>query len=162
MDAYLARFQNLPPWNVHQLIDGGRNTVPWYEVNPTDLIPELVLNELDLANQVMSVTAQIQKWGRLEALAKRVWEVAERRYRCWRAQKWLDLTEAGSKKLTEANFEAIYRSAPEYEVFQIELERAEEAHTATHHTVEAWRAKRAMLEKFAVRYRDGAAPQLSV
>jgi len=163
VDEYLARFQNLPPWNIHQLVDEGRATTPWYEVRTEDLVPELVVNEMDLASQVMSVTAQVQKWGRLEALAKRVWEVAERRYRSWRARLWLELEgQAGGKRLTETRFEQLYRTHEDYDLYQTAIERAEEAYTATHHVLEAWRVKKDMLQRFAVRYREDGAPRLAV
>lgn len=164
LDAYVARFQNLPPFNIHAIVERGMATEPWYEVKASDVLKELVLDHLNVATQVSVVTAQIQKWGRLESLARRVWQVAERRYRAWRSRFYLESLEKkeDGKKPTQAVIEARYRSHPEYQELQAEIERAEEAYNSAHALLDAFKAQKAMLQNYAYRPRDGGAPQLSV
>lgn len=165
LDQYVSRFQNLPPFNVHAIIKSGMDTEPWYEVKASDVLRELVLDHLNVATQVSVVTAQIQKWGRLESLARRVWQVAERKYRAWRSRFYLESLEKvdkGDKKPTQAVIEARYRSHPEYQKLQAEIERAEEAYNSAHALLDAFKAQKAMLQNYAYRPRDGGAPQLSV
>jgi hypothetical protein len=163
---YMARFQNLPPFNIHKMVDDGRATTPWYDVHPSEhVIPELVIDELNLAHQVQTVTGQIHKWGRLESIAKRVWQIAERRYRVWRSKFFLeklsdpDVTIPTPK---EKSLEAMMRLDPGYEEHQLAIEQAEEAHTATEHILSAWREKSRLLQRFVQKHRDSAQPVLTV
>ena len=162
LDQYIARFQNIPSFNIHAVAEDGLKSVPWYEVTP-EIVRDLVVNELAIPLQVETIAAEIQKWGRLAALAKRIWEMEERRYRAWRSAfmlKALDPTgkEAGWKKPTTDAIEASYRVALAYAEHQVEVERAEEAYNATESLLQAFRAKKDMLMRFAPRYHDQGVP----
>lgn len=161
LDQYLARFQNLPSFNIHRLDADGLRTVPWYEVQMADVVRELVLDELNLPFQVQAITAQIQLWGRLESLARRVWQVEERRYRVWKAGQYLE-AKGGKVRVTDAAIEARYRTHEEYASLQNSLERAEEAFNAVHAVLEAFRAKKSILERFAYRRHEDGMPSLSL
>ena len=161
-DQYIARFQNIPSFNIHALAEDGMTAVPWYSVTP-EIVRDLVINELAIPAQVDVIAAEIQKWGRLSALAKRVWELEERRYRAWRSAFLLRALDPvskpeGWKKPTTDAVEAMYRVDPEYAKHQVQVERAEEAYNATEALLQAFRAKKDMLMRFAPRYHEQGMP----
>ena len=168
MTAYLQRLGSLPTFNIHEVTDKG--TKPWYEVVPANVVAELMIHETDLSRDVTAVAAQIFHWGRLEAQAKRAWEVQERMYRQWRegiilklvtpprdeeeAKKW--------KKPPEHVLEAHYRADKNYPTWQSRLEQAEETYNCAHAVREAFLAKRDMLKVAVVRAPIDSAPRLAV
>lgn len=165
LDQYIARFQNIPSFNIHALGADGLQAVPWYEVT-AEIVRDLVINELTIPMQVATIAADIQKWGRLAALAKRIWELEERAYRSWRSAsmlKSLDPTDKpdGWKKPTTDAVEAMYRADPDYAKYQVRVERAEEAYNATEALLQAFRAKKDMLIRFAPRYHEQGVPHNS-
>ena len=163
LDTYVARFQNLPGYNLHSIVSEGMASAPWYQVDMKGLCAELVVNELTLPEQLGVISAEIQKWGRLTALAKRVWELNERLYRAWRSKFILTVIDPPEKakdwkKPTEAVLEAMYRIDPQYHVYQIKIEEAEEAYNSTEAVLQAFRAKKDVLLGMRKRYHeDGAA-----
>jgi hypothetical protein len=162
LDQYIARFQNIPSFNIHALAGDGMKSVPWYEVTPA-IINDLIVNELTIPAQVATIAAEIQKWGRLAALAKRIWELEERGYRAWRSEFMLqefnpEGKPTGWKKPSTDTVEAMYRVSPEYAAWQIRVERAEEAYNATEALLQAFRAKKDMLMRFAPRYHEQGVP----
>ena len=178
LDQYIARMENIPPFNIYSVSQDGMNAKPWYEVKSTGVVRDLVLDEMNLAHQVQTITGEIQKWGRLLAQCKRVWELEERGYRAWRSRFTLDLmqppakdeekegwskTSKGEPKApTKETAESLYRVHPEYHQWNVKIERAEEAYNATNAVYEAFKAKRDMLKQFAYRHRDSGQAQLSV
>lgn len=168
LDQFISRLQNLHPFNIHAIqADGGIQ--PWYEVTGL-IVKDLVLDEVTLAQQVQTIAAQITHWGRLAAQAKRVWEIAEREYRRWRDYQVLKMIEPpanpelakGWKKPTEAIIEATYRTDPEYVKYQVGIERAEEAYNGAIAVQDGFKAKKDMLVRYVVRYRDETQPHLTV
>jgi len=162
LDAYIARFQNMPPFNIYALADDGVNAVPWYEVT-SEIVKDLVVNELTIPAQVATIAADIQKWGRLTALAKRIWELEERGYRAWRSAFQLKVVNPDDKpkdwkKPTADTVESLYRIEPEYHRWHTRTERAEEAYNATEGVLQAFRAKKDMLYRFAPRHFDDGMP----
>lgn len=162
LDQYIARYQNLPPFNINALAEDGMTAVPWYEVTQ-EIVRDLVINELAIPAQVDTIAADIQKWGRLSALAKRVWELEERNYRAWRSRFMLKAVDPagkpeGWKKPSNETVEAMYRTDTEYAKWQMRVERSEEAFNATEGVLQAFRAKKDMLMRFAPRYRDDGMP----
>ena len=162
LDAYIARFQNIPSFNIYALGQDGNTAIPWYEVN-SEIVSQLVVNELTIPLQVETIAAEIQKWGRLSALAKRVWELSERNYRIWRSEFMLKAVNPEDKpkewkKPTADLLESMYRVAPEYIAHQVMVERSEEAYNATEAILQAFRAKKDMLMRFAQKYREDGMP----
>lgn len=170
LDQHIHRFQNLPPFNIHAILPDGESAVPWMEVDAS-IVAELVFDELNPMPQVESIAADIQKWGRLESLARRVWELAEREFRQWKAKflvelmhppasdhhkpGWTEDAKGKPKPPTGDMTKALYRSDPNYRRLSVAVERAEEAYNATHAVLEAFRAKKDMIQKFAKKYREG-------
>jgi hypothetical protein len=166
LDAYIARFQNIPGVNLYAVVDDGQSAVPWYAVQMTTVVADLVVNELTIPSQLGVVTAEIQKWGRLTALGKRVWELEERKYRAWRSEFYLGLSDPagkaeGWKKPTEGGIEALYRTQAEYHRLQANVERAEEAFNTAESILHAFRAKKDVLIALKRKYHeDGASTAL--
>jgi len=165
LDTYVARFQNIPSFNIHALAEDGVNAVPWYEVT-TEIVKDLVINELTIPAQVATIAADIQKWGRLTALAKRIWELEERGYRAWRSKFQLKAVDPEGKpkewkKPSGDTLESMYRIEPEYHRWKTKIERAEEAYNASEGVLQAFRAKKDMLMKFSQRYREDGMPHNS-
>lgn len=174
---YIARFQNMPSFNIKAVSKDGMSAIPWFDVDSQAIVRELVLDEINIAGQVQTVTGEIQKWGRLLAVAKRVWELEERRYRSWRSQfhldmiigkgdkmkKWWTTTAKGEPKPpTAQTVEAVYRTDPKYHKCQVAIEEAEEVFNSVTAIYEAFRAKRDMLKQFAYRNRDTGEARLAV
>lgn len=174
LDAYVQRFQNLPPWNIHLLAPNGTSAKPWYEVTGEAIARELIFDELNTMVQVDTVAADIQKWSRLEAMCLRVWQLTERELRTWKAKFSLEAVkppvfdaEAGEypekegwgtdskgkpKAPTQATIEALYRTHKKYAQLSINMERAEEAYNATRMVTEAFKVKARLIERFARKY----------
>lgn len=166
LDQYLSRFQNLPTFNIYSVAPDGLTVEPWYEVGGDALISELVIDELNLHEAVATITAQIQKWGRLAAQARRVWEIEERKLRSWKAKFYLAMVkaaaQAGEKKPTEGYITSSYQADPEYDRMYAAIERAEEACNSAEAVLSAYRAKKDMLQKFVRRSMDSGAATLAV
>ena len=162
LDSYIARFQNIPSFNIYSLAKDGMSATPWYEVNH-EIAKHLVIDELTIPVQVNTIAGDIQQWGRLSALAKRVWELEERNYRIWRSGFLLEAVNPEGKpkewkKPSADAIEAMYRMVPEYKIYQVKVERAEEAYNATEAILQAFRAKKDMLMRFAQKYREDGMP----
>lgn len=161
LDQYVQRLQNIEPFDIYAVRPDG-TVAPWYTVTG-DIARDIVIREDALAAQVEAVAAQVMHWGRHAALAKRVWEIEEREYRVWKAQRYLEtLKNAEGKKPTEAFIEATYRTHPEYGPRATRVERAEEAFNAAQAILEAFKAKRDMLKAAVVRAHENGQPRLSV
>ncbi len=163
LDQRIAYFQAmLQPFNIHRLTEGADTAEPWYEVNGEDAVRQLVINHLDIPNQVDMIGMQIANWGRNVAMAKRVYQLADRRYRIWRENMRLtvlqDAEKAEEKKPTEKTIEGIYRASADYCVYKRELERSEEAQTSAEAMLIGLKAKRDMLTAYAPMYRESARP----
>lgn len=181
LNEYIARFENMPNFNIHAVSQDGMRASPWYEVQATAIVRELVLDEINLGGQVQIITGEIQKWGRLLAQARRVWQLREREYRAWRSQFFLDslkwptpdkedelpagwtkTAKGDPKPPTKEAVEALYRVHVDYAKHQVAIEQAEESYNAVDAVYEAFKAKRDMLRHFAYRSRDSGQAQLSV
>ena len=163
LDAAIQKFQNLPSFNIYTFQENV--PVPWYEVRPAEVAQELVIREISVEEDAYKVAAQVLEWGRLVALAQRVWEVQQRRLRTWKAHIWVKIMEdfekeekdpktgkpIAKKKPTEKHIEALYRVNPEYEVWNREIERAAEALNSAQTALDAFKAKRDMLRAFATK-----------
>lgn len=152
LDQIVQRLQNMPPFNIHA-IDSAGNTVPWFDVT-AGICAELVVHPSNVTDQASAVSAQIAHWGRLAALAARVTEITERRYRIWRDKKCLEFSTPPSdpdelkewKKPTEAKIEQLYRTHPEYDTECSKVDRAKEAQASAEAILLAFRAKKDMMQ----------------
>lgn len=159
LDAYVARFQSMPGVNLHSLTGDGNGTTPWFEVSMQSVVADLVVNELTVPAQLAVIAAEIQKWGRFSALAKRVWEVEERGYRAWRSAFMLAASNPEGKakewkKPSGETIEAMYRVAPEYHTWQTRVERAEEAYNTVEAILLGFRAKKDVLLSSIRKYHE--------
>ena len=169
LDQIVTRLKNVPSWNIYAIDEAKDSSAPWYEVTGM-VAKELVISEALLEEQVASIPAQIQFWGRLESQARRVWEMTDRKYRQWRDTLVMGLLEPPAdpvkakdwKKPTEKTLEAAYRADAQYPIWQKEVERAEEAFNATHAVLEGWRAKMEMMKLAVFRRREDSAPRMGV
>lgn len=157
LDQRIQTLQNMDPFNIYSIHADG-TVEPWYEVGGA-IVRDLVVHPADLETQVRVVPAQIAQWGRLVAQAQRVVEIEKRRQRQWDARYYLkaieEATQDGGKKPTEATLDAMRRADPEYEVWRQRVERAAEAAQAAAGILEAFKAKKDALVRFARIQRDG-------
>ena len=165
LDAIVARLQNMHSFNIFEVQPDGQ-VKPWYEVTTTTLIPELIINEANLLEQVQTISARIAHWGRLSAQAKRVWQIEERNYRRWRDSFYLQAIQMarvkGEKKPSDKTIEAQYRTSPEYNLMYGNTERAEESYNATLAILDGWRMKKEALRIAAYRRNEDGASILSL
>lgn len=164
LDETISRLQNIPSFNIHQVTATGE-TEPWFLVTG-GIVKDLILHEDTLAEQVQTIPAQIMHWGRLVGQCKRVWEIAERKYRIWRDTTSLGMLEpttkpAKWKKPTGAQVDSTIRTQPEYIVHYTEMERAEEAYNAAMAVLDGFRAKRDMIKAAVMKATENSAPRLS-
>lgn len=148
-DAIVQRLQNMAPFNIYKINDDG-TVEPWFRVTGQSVIPEIVLSEVGVGEQLQSVTAQIAYWGRLAAQAKRVWDVEERNYRIWRSTMWL-MYKQDEIKRTEKEIDNVIRTQPNYQTWYSKVERAEEAYNSAVAIREAWKAKREVMKSAVYR-----------
>ena len=161
LSAIVFRLQNMQPFNIHAVAPDG-SAAPWYEVTGPDIIPQLILKNDNVLEQVQTVAGNIAHWGRLAAQSKRVWEIEEREYRIWRDTLSLALLSGAEKKMTQAAIEQTIRSDAKYREFYARIERAEEAHAATLAILDGWRAKKDMLKAAIIRTHEDSAAQLTI
>lgn len=155
-DAILQRLQNMTPFNIYQVNPDG-TVAPWYNVNGSAVVSDLLLTDHNIREQVQTITGRIADWGRLAAQAKRVWSISERNYRVWRSTMYITIKNSEGKK-TEKEIEATYRIHPDYARVYNEVERAEEAYNATLAILDAWKAKLQVIKAHVYRQNteDGA------
>lgn len=163
LDAIIGRLQNLHPFNIYEIDPITGDIKPWYSVVAPTVLPELVIQENNLTEQIQVVSAQIAHWGRLTAQAKRIWAIAERKYRIWRDTQQLLIinTPDDKKKPTQATIDATIRTMPEYSVHYQNIERAEEAYNAANAILDGFRAKKEMMKLAIRRDQETGAAQLT-
>lgn len=160
LNAFIQRFQNLPPFNVKALQADG-TVVPWYTCNPGELVLDLVIREDNIPQQISELSTHIMNWGRIASLAQRVWEIEQRRFRTWKAQRYIELaqqpegwtpTEKDAKgkdkswsKPSDKAIEFTYRTEDAYIPFNQAVEEAAEAYNCAQAFLDAFKAKRDML-----------------
>lgn len=165
LDKMTQKFQNMASVHLYSIDVEGR-VHQWWTIDPKEcLMPELVLVEANLSEQVQTISANITYWQRYVAQAKRVWEVREREYRVWRDGKMLELAvpEPGSTKVPAKDLrEAKMRQDPEYLAYYNRTEEAEETYNTLVGMVDGLKAKREMMNLVVRRHVTDGAPYLSV
>jgi len=163
LEAIVQRLTTIQPIDIHEVTEAG-DTAPWLIVDGS-VINTLVIWEAGLTEQVQVISAQIMRWGRLAAQAKRIWEIEERNYRIWRDGFTVALVHSiadEKKRPPQYMIEAQMRVSPLYPLHQKKLERAEEAYNVAQAVLEGFRAKKDMLRSAVVRSQEDAAPRLSI
>ena len=157
LDQIIQRLQNMSPFNIWAIKPDG-TLEPWYSVTGPGIIPELVIRDQDIETQLKVVSAQVSHWGRMAAQAQRILEIEERHYRVWRSAFYLKIRkekdEKGKALYTEKEFEALYRTDPEYGEFQARIERAREALNSATAICDVFKAKQFMLRPAEKRNRE--------
>lgn len=165
LDVIIARLQSLISFNLYQVNADG-SVSPWYEVSGANVIPDLVIREDTILEQVQTIAARIAHWGRLTAQAKRIWQIEDRNYRRWRDSFILEVLQAsekeGGKKPTDKTIEAMYRNNPTYSVLYDKVERAEEAYNAAQAILDGYRAKKDALKMSVYRVNEGDSSVLAI
>lgn len=158
-DQWVLAVQNLPQITLEQISEQGTVT-PWQPLDLASVVQAVVINESNLIQQVEQISAQIMYWGRLEALAKRVWEVREREYRVWRDKTILQIIDGS--KVAQWVADAKVREHADYAKHYEQTEKAEEAYNAIRTIVEAFRTKALMLRTFVRREQEASQPRLGI
>lgn len=163
LDAIIDRLQRIHSFNIHAVQEDG-SVAPWWEVTGASVVPELIVTEADIMEQVQTISARIMHWGRMVAQCKRVCDIEERGYRAWRSQFFLNLlVEVGDgKKPTDKIMEAQMRVTPEYAEWYERTERAEEAYNTANAVLDGFRAKKEMLRLAVYRRNEDGAAILSI
>lgn len=142
--------------------------VPGVRYQQAQVVDQCVIHDTYLREQVQLVGAQVQQWERLAARAQRVYEMTERKYRIWREQRTLEAFEKPAdatkdwKKPTVKEAEAAYRVHPDYELWQLKIERAREAWNACEANAKGFEAKRYMMKNTVRRSEVDGTPMLDV
>lgn len=159
-DAYVHRLQAFfEPVLLRKLLADG-TCVPWFTINPQDVLPELVIAPSTLRTQIDVVTLQIGWWSRLSSHTQRIVDVQERHLRTWQAQFELKIhveaKEQNEKLPTQKHIESLYRTDPAYIALYTLIEEAQEAHNVVEGLCVAFKAKARLLEKDIFRASDGS------
>ena len=159
-DAYVQRLQNLTPFTVLHPTTDGEDVVDWFQVTQQFILPELIINQLNIPAQVDLCPAQLQTWGRYKSIAQRAVDICQRRYRVWRdGFKLMALETAersGEKKPTDKMLEMMYRQETEYAAHYRRIEQAEEVLNAITAVYDAFKIKANLLGAHAPMYREMA------
>lgn len=171
LDEILQKLQNQPPWNVprfQQMEGGAILPQPWYNVTG-DIVYAVALREADLETQIEELTAQIQFWGRMEALCERALEWHERALRVWKGHRFEMLKTMpvgedlkGWKKPTDKEVEGIYRNEDDYQRLNCLIDEAREALTSTKYVREAFQVKAQLVKNYVRRSLHDGAPTVQV
>ena len=148
---------NLPPCAIDVISPTTGEPVTWFWFDRTELdVLTATLDNLDTAernNAIVGVSAQIVRWARAEAAAKRVWSFRDRQLREWKAAQYLLARSRPAnadekwKPPSEATIEADYRRHANYGPLNAAVERAEEAHSTARGVLSAWQTLGAMLAR---------------
>jgi hypothetical protein len=159
-DAYVQRLQNLTPFTFLHPTPDGEDVVDWFQVTQQFVLPELIINQLNIPAQVDLCPAQLQTWGRYKSIAQRAVDICQRRYRTWRDKYCLKAletaTNSGEKKPTSAMLEMMYRQEAEYAEHYRRIEQSEEVLNAVTAVYEAFKVKANLLGAHAPMYREMA------
>lgn len=127
------------------------------------LIPQLTINGKDLIAEAASCGALILYWGIEAARARRHVESVEGSYRSWRDRKWMDFKstpiedgKGGMKAPTDALCEKLYRTHPEYGVWQQRKAAAQESAECAEAVHESFKAKKDLIRAMEAMMRDEA------
>lgn len=166
LEQVVARLKNSPPWVIYSANEHTDSLDPTYTIS-SDVIDSLIIKEANLKDQIDIISCQIQYWGRLEAMARRAMVISDRMYRCWKSKKILsyinhDPSDKSWKKPTDTVMEAMYRNDLEYNLYQIQMEKNEEAYNATHMVLEGFKAKREMLKLAVNQNYDASSEKQSI
>jgi len=156
LDQHIQRLQNIQPFNIYSVSPEGA-VAEWYPITG-EVVRDLILYHFDVETQLSVVSAQIMHWGRLTSQAQRVCEIEERKFRQWKAKQYLAGIEGQDKKPSDKVLEAQYRTHPEYDVLSRAVERAAEAASSAQYVVDAFKAKKDALIRFARMSRDQMGP----
>lgn len=172
LDEILHKLQNQPPWNVPRFQEGpeGGPVVPqpWYDVTG-NIVFAVALRDADLETQIEELSAQIQFWGRMEAVCERALEWHERQLRVWKGAIFERLKKPppgedlkGWKKPTDKEVEGIYRNDGHYQTLSTNVEAAREALTSTKFVREGFQIKAQMVKQYVRRSIDDGAPRVAL
>lgn len=127
------------------------------------LIPQLSISAKDLIQEAASCGALILYWGVEAARARRHVASVEASYRSWRDRRWLDLKstpiEVGEGKMkipSDTTAEKMYRTHPEYGVWQQRVADAQAAAECAEAVHEAFKAKKDLIRSMENMMRDEA------
>jgi hypothetical protein len=169
LDEVLQKLQNQPPWNIPRFreAEGGMYAPePWYNVSG-EIVYAVALRDADLETQIEELSAQIQFWGRMEAICERAVEWHERALRVWKGARIKELKSPplgedlkGWKRPTDKEVEGAYRNEDEYQRLYAKIDEAKEAATSTKFVREAFQIKAKMVDKYVRRSIDDGKPRV--
>ena len=176
LDEHIQKLQNMEPFQIYSIGSNG-DVKPWYEVTGA-IIQDLVLRDQDIAMQVQMIAAQIAHWARMVTQCRRVWEIEQHNYRIWRSERflyywespagddekpgWTKTAKGDPKAPTKEKIEALYRTDPDYVMWQIAIERAGEATSSAQGILDAFKAKRDVIRTVVWKNRDTGETEMSV
>jgi hypothetical protein len=153
-----AAVSSIPPCSIDVIHPQTGEPVPWFWFDRAEFLAlqttvDALANE-DFTNDVRGVVAaQVIRWGRAEAAAKRVWSFHDRKLREWKAAQFTiaRMKPAGAdekwKQPSSDAIEATYRQHHNYGPLNAAVERAEEAHSTARSVLSAWETLGAMLAR---------------
>lgn len=112
------------------------------------LTPQMVVDTADLVSEASTVAALILYWGLMAAQARRAKARVDSAYRAWRDRSYLAIRnkpDDAGKHPSDATAEKMYRSLPEYGVWQQKIDDAQEQAEQAEAIYEAFRAKKEMI-----------------
>jgi len=130
--------------------------------NADRLIPQLTINGKDLISEAAACAALVLYWGVEAARARRHSAQVQASYRSWRDRKWLELKndpiELGDKVKFPSDTQAdkMYRTHPEYGIWQQRQMAAQEAAECAEAVHEAFRVKKDLIKAMESLMRDEA------
>jgi hypothetical protein len=158
LDAYVATLSQFKGWELQQVNERGE-VLPHLRLTPETIIPRCVLSHGSLGFDLDVIAGEIATFGRMSAQARLVWVVRAREFKCWKAERSIDLrkeyVKQGLKPPSKELIQDSYRTHPDYAATSLRVELAEEAYLAQEAAYQAFRAKHEVLVRDTFRARDG-------
>ena len=145
----LHRVQSLPPIQIYDFTEAGFSVIRTDEI--ADLAQQIVITDANRAEGESLCGLQILEWGRLAAHSSKMLDIAERKFRKFKAEIAMGLIneakDGKGKAPTEKQLEAAYRDHPLYDSYNEVIECTKESFMCCQVLVDALKAKRDMLRK---------------
>lgn len=145
----LHRIQTLPPIRIYDFTEAGFSIIRTDEIST--LAEEIVIRDSTRVEGESLCGLQILEWGRLCSHSSKMVDIAERKFRKFKAEIAMDLItqakDGKGKAPTEKQLEAAYRDHPLYESYCEIIECTKESFMCCQVVVDALKAKRDMLRK---------------
>lgn len=89
-DEVVQRLQQMSGCHIYAINPETAAIESWWQMEGAHVVPDLIIRDDRLDEDIDKLAGQIMHWGRLLALAERVYDIRKREYVQWKAKRYLD------------------------------------------------------------------------